>query len=243
MSLNRDIHARACTRRASTNRWKKFVGNLHSMHLLATVRDRNCTRKRSGRLEGVRRDNAKEEKERRRTRKWERCMFFRRKWTRNDASEEDSNKEREKEKGGRSRQEERVCLRREENPRGGRNLASSISLSLPFFSSYSKRENGRSERVNTRAGDGCCCCGRGITSAPLTRKTFRLNLVLDSARLLSTHPNRPASLARPKRSVNPPCLLPPPPLFSHTLQVLPNRCWTTTGTRYRVSDSISKLST
>lgn len=29
---------------------------------------------------------------------------------------------------------------------------------------------------------GCCCCDRGITSAPLTRKTFRLNLVLDSTR-------------------------------------------------------------
>lgn len=33
------------------------------MHLLATVRDRSCTRKRSGHLEGVRRDNAEEEKE------------------------------------------------------------------------------------------------------------------------------------------------------------------------------------
>lgn len=32
-----------------------------------------------------------------------------------------------------------------------------------------------------RRGWLCCCCGRGsITSAPLTRKTFRLNLVLES---------------------------------------------------------------
>lgn len=53
MSSNRDIHARACTRWASTNRWKKFVDNLHSMHLLATVRDRSCTRKRSGRVSRV----------------------------------------------------------------------------------------------------------------------------------------------------------------------------------------------
>lgn len=79
------------------------------------------------------------------------------------------------------------------------------------------------EDANTRARGGCCCCGRGITSAPLTRKTFRLNLVLDSARLLSTHPNRIAFLARPKRSANP---SPPPflPLSTHTLQVLPDRC-------------------
>lgn len=62
MSSNRDIHARACTRRASTNRWKKFVGDLLSMHLLATVRDRNCTRKRSGHLEGVRGDKGEEGK-------------------------------------------------------------------------------------------------------------------------------------------------------------------------------------
>lgn len=81
-----------------------------------------------------------------------------------------------------------------------------------------------SERANTRARGGCCCCGRGITSAPLTRKTFRLNLVLDSARLLSTHPNRIAFLARPKRSANP---FPLPTLYlAHTLQVLPDRCRT-----------------
>lgn len=111
------------------------------------------------------------------------------------------------------------------------------SLSSLFFSGYSERERVRtgakrrerkkraSERASTRAEDGCCCCGRGITSAPLTRKTFRLNLVLDSARLLSTHPNRPAFLARPKRSANspPPFPLSPPP---HTLQVLPDRCRT-----------------
>lgn len=128
-----------------------------------------------------------------------------------------------------------MCLRRGENPRGERNLAS-LPLSPPFFfSGYSegegeparKGENGRSERASerasTRAEDGCCCCGRGITSAPLTRKTFRLNLVLDSARLLSTHPNRPAFLARPKRSANSPPL---PPLPPHTLQVLPDRCRT-----------------
>lgn len=64
-------------------------------------------------------------------------------------------------------------------------------------------ERKESERANGRTSGGerggCCCCGRGITSAPLTRKTFRLNLVLDSARLRSTHPNRPAFLARPKR--------------------------------------------
>lgn len=66
-----------------------------------------------------------------------------------------------------------------------------------------ERKMRTSEWANTRARGGCCCCGRGITSAPLTRKTFRLNLVLDSARLLSTHPNRTAFLARPKRSANP----------------------------------------
>lgn len=140
----------------------------------------------------------------------------------------------------RSRQEERVCLRRGENPRGERNLAS-LPLSPPlFFSPVIPRERENrcekerteeaSERASTRAEDGCCCCGRGITSAPLTRKTFRLNLVLDSARLLSTHPNRPAFLARPKRSANsPPFPLPPllPPILCKCYQTAagppPNR--------------------
>lgn len=88
-----------------------------------------------------------------------------------------------------------------------------------------ERERERKERASKRARNGCCCCGRGITSAPLTRKTFRLNLVLDSARLLSTHPNRPAFLARPKRSAN--LTLPFSPTVFHTLQVLPDRCRTT----------------
>lgn len=101
-----------------------------------------------------------------------------------------------------------------------------------------------SERANTRARGGCCCCGRGITSAPLTRKTFRLNLVLDSARLLSTHPNRIAFLARPKRSANP-FLLPTPiyPILYKCYQTAvgppPNRRHSVPC----VSDSISKLST
>lgn len=55
------------------------------------------------------------------------------------------------------------------------------------------RKRGRRKREWTREkgekGEeeegGCCCCDRGITSAPLTRKTFRLNLVLDSTRLPS----------------------------------------------------------
>lgn len=151
-----------------------------------------------------------------------------------------------------------MCLRRRENPRGERNLASSLSLSLFSLFGYSKRKRERerisakrgkrkkraSERANTRAEDGCCCCGRGITSAPLTRKTFRLNLVLDSARLLSTHPNQPAFLARPKRSAN------PPPLPSPSSPILCKYYQTAAGppsnrrhSGYRVSDSISKLST
>lgn len=124
--------------------------------------------------------------------------------------------------------------KRESEGRGG----GSLTLSFPPTSprgrqdrmesertSVKKRERERKERASKRARNGCCCCGRGITSAPLTRKTFRLNLVLDSARLLSTHPNRPAFLARPKRSAN--LTLPFPPTVFHTLQVLPDRCRTT----------------
>lgn len=110
-------------------------------------------------------------------------------------------------------------------------------------------ERKESERANGRTSGGerggCCCCGRGITSAPLTRKTFRLNLVLDSARLRSTHPNRPAFLARPKRFADlhpslPPTLSPSPSMLRKCYQAAagppPNH-------RHRVSDSISKLST
>lgn len=138
--------------RASTNRWKKFVGNLHSMHLLATVRDRSCTRKRSGRLEGVRGDNAGGRKRAATSEEEsERGTFSRGKWTRDDASEEDSNRQKER----KSRQEERVCLRRGENPRGERNLASFLFLSLPppFFFSYSKRENQREEEKTEEASE------------------------------------------------------------------------------------------
>lgn len=42
--------------------WKKFAGNLLSMHLLATVRDGSCARKRSDRREGARGDNERRRK-------------------------------------------------------------------------------------------------------------------------------------------------------------------------------------
>lgn len=131
-----------------------------------------------------------------------------------------------------------MCLRRGENLCGRERG----EFNAFFFSSSSEKETkctGRktekerrrerktrtSERANTRARGGCCCCGRGITSTPLTRKTFRLNLVLDSARLLSTHPNpsEPSSLHDQK---DPRIRSPFPPLFPHTLQVLPDRCRT-----------------
>lgn len=133
-----------------------------------------------------------------------------------------------------------MCLRRGENPCGGGGEgefnAFSFSSGLvrrrrnaPDERQREKRRAKRRERkmrtsdwANTRGG--CCCCGRGITSAPLTRKTFRLNLVLDSARLLSTHPNRTAFLARPKRSANP---FPYPPILYKCYQTAvgppPNR--------------------
>lgn len=47
-------------------------------------------------------------------------------------------------------------------------------------------EEDRQQKGEKKRGD-CCCCDRGITFAPLTRKTFRLNLVLDSVRLSSSH--------------------------------------------------------
>lgn len=54
----------------------------------------------------------------------------------------------------------------------------------------------KEERVRKTGGKkgegeegGCCCCDRGITSAPLTRKTFRLNLVLDSTRPPPLYPS------------------------------------------------------
>jgi len=67
-------------------------------------------------------------------------MFSRGKWTRHDASKEDSNRER------RSRQEERVCLRRGENPRGEKNLAFSLSL---FFSVVISRKRTGAKRERT----------------------------------------------------------------------------------------------
>lgn len=148
-----------------------------------------------------------------------------------------------------------MCLRRGENPCGkGRRGIQRFLFFLRL--SPRKRRNAPNERqrqrekrrtkrrerkmrtsewANTRARGGCCCCGRGITSAPLTRKTFRLNLVLDSARLLSTHPNRTAFLARPKRSANPfPFPLPPiHPYFTSATRPLSDRR-RTAGTRCAV---------
>lgn len=59
----------------------------------------------------------------------------------------------------RSRQEERVCLRRGENPRGERNLASLPPSLLPFFSPViprereNRREKERTEEASERVSE------------------------------------------------------------------------------------------
>lgn len=66
---------------------------------------------------------------------------------------------REREREGGSRQEERVCLRRGENPRGERSLVSSLSFSLSLFSPTIPRERTsvkrreRKKRASERASE------------------------------------------------------------------------------------------
>lgn len=74
-------------------------------------------------------------------------MFSRGKWTRNDATEEDSNRKREEEQTGR----ESVLKERRES--AGRKEFRFLPLPLLFFVGYSTRENSREEERTEEASE------------------------------------------------------------------------------------------
>lgn len=214
MSPNRDIHARACTRRASTNRWKKFVGNLHSMHLLATVRDRSCTRKRSGHLEGMREEeeNTEEEKERRTNEE-----------VRNAACSPERNGrgmmqatkiaiERKEKQTGRESvlKERRESAGRRETPLPSSRPLFFFSPDIPGERTGAKRRE-RKKRANEHTSRGWLLL---LRPRHYLRTINSQNFPLESCSRLGSSPLYPPQptrlLARPKRSVNPPCPASPP---------------------------------